>query len=70
MDGAFSVFSFLGGVEVIGATLLVLLAGLFLRGRHTLAGRILAVFVLAGILELAMKFYLSQAPMPKGVAST
>lgn len=70
LDDAFSVFSFLGGVEVMGATLLVLLVGLFLRGRRALAGRILAVFVLAGILELAMKFYLPQAPMPEGAVST
>ena len=70
LDGALSVFSFLGGVEVMGVALLVLLVRLFLRGHRALAGRILAVFVLTGILELAMKFYLPQVPILEGAAST
>jgi hypothetical protein len=36
-------------VEITGTALLVLLAGLFLRGRRALAGRILAVFVATGV---------------------
>jgi undecaprenyl-diphosphatase len=64
------VFSLLGGVEVMGLALLVLLAGLFLRGRRTLAGRILAVFVAASILELAIKSYLPQIPIPEGGGGT
>ena len=43
LDDVLSAFSFLGDVEITGTALLVLLAGLFLRGRRALAGRILAV---------------------------
>jgi hypothetical protein len=61
-----SFFPLLGGLEIMGAALLVLLVGRFLRGHRVLAGRILAVFVLTGVLELAMKFYLPQVPVPQG----
>jgi len=56
----------LGGLEIIGAALLVLLVGLFLYGHRVLAGRIPAAFVLTSVLELAMKFYLPQVPVPQG----
>jgi undecaprenyl-diphosphatase len=64
LDNVLSAFSFLGSVEIAITALLVLLAGLFLRGRRALAGRILVIFVATGILELVMKFYLPQAPIP------
>ena len=66
LDLASDIFSFPGGTEVAGTALIVLLAILFLRGRRALAGRLLAVFVATELLELAMKLYLPQAPIPQG----
>jgi membrane-associated phospholipid phosphatase len=66
LNGLFRTFSFLGGVEIMGAALLLLLVGLLLSGRRALAGCILVAFVAAGLLELAMKFYLPQVPLPEG----
>jgi membrane-associated phospholipid phosphatase len=70
LDDVLSAFSFLGDVEITGTALLVLLAGLFLRGHRALAGRILAVFVATGALELVMKVYMPQVPIPEGVGRT
>ena len=67
LDAALSVFSLVGSVEVTGATLLVLLAVLFLRGRRVLAGRLLAVFVATGILELAIKLCLPHVQPPQSL---
>ena len=64
LDMASGVFSLPGGMEVAGAALLMLLAALFLRGRRVLAGRLLVVFVVTELLELAMKLYLPQVPVP------
>jgi hypothetical protein len=66
VGGVWSFFPLLGGLEIVGAALLLLLVGLFLRGQRVLAGGILAVFVLTGVLELAIKFYLPQVPVPQG----
>ncbi len=63
LDGVLGVFTLLGSVEIVGAGLSVLLVGLFVRGHRALAGRILAVFVATGLLELAMKLFLPQAPI-------
>lgn len=63
-----SIFPLLASVKVTGVVLSVLLVGLFLRGRRVLAGQILAIFFVAELLELAMKFYLPQAPLPKWAA--
>jgi undecaprenyl-diphosphatase len=68
LDSVLSAFSFLGGAEIAGVILLVLLAWLMWRGRWRLAGRILIAFVATGILELAIKFYLPQVPLPEGIA--
>jgi undecaprenyl-diphosphatase len=70
LDGILGVFSLLGTVEAMGLALLMLLAGLFLRGRRALAGRILAAFLAAGVLELAIKFYLPQLPISEGLRGT
>ncbi len=59
------IFSHPGSLELSGVALLVLLAALFLRGRHVLAGWLLAVFMITGIVELVMKLYLSQASIPQ-----
>ncbi len=66
LDVASSVFSLAGSLEVAGVALLVLLAGLLLYGRRALAGRLLVAFVTTGLVELAMKLYLPQAPLPQG----
>jgi hypothetical protein len=68
LDAVLSLFPLLGGLEVSGVILLVLLIGLFLRDRQALAGRILAVFVATGLLELAMKLFLPQVPVQKETA--
>ncbi|MDP8950690.1 MAG: phosphatase PAP2 family protein [Actinomycetota bacterium] len=68
LDIMLGLFPLLGGLEVSGVILLVLLAGLSLRGRRALAGRILAVFVATGLLELAMKMFLPQVPIQKETA--
>lgn len=65
LDDVLGVLSFPGGVEIMGVTLLVLLTGLLLGGNRALAGRILVAFVVTGVLELAMKHYLPQVPLPE-----
>lgn len=67
---ALEIFSLSGGLEVAGAALLVLLAALFVRGRRVLAGWLLVVFVVTGILELVMKLYVPQAPIPQESVQT
>ena len=58
--------SFFGGLEVITVALGVLLAWLFFTRRRGLAARLLVVFVGTGILEILMKLYLPQVPLPEG----
>ncbi len=61
-------------VALVGAsgagksTLLALAAGLLLAGRGALAGRLLAAFVVTGLLEFAMKLWLPQTPVPDEAA--
>ncbi len=57
-------FSLAGSLEVIGAALVLLLLILVLTGRRRLAVRLLAAFVVTGLVELGMKFFLSVPPMP------
>ena len=68
LDAVLSLFPLLGGLEVSGVILSVLLIGLFLRDRQAFAGRILSVFVATGLLELAMKLFLPQVPVQKETA--
>jgi membrane-associated phospholipid phosphatase len=68
LDAAAAVFSVPGTLEYVGAALLALAAGLFLAGRRALAGRLLAAFVVTGLLEFAMKLWLPQAPVPAEAA--
>ena len=58
--------SLFGGLEVTTVALAALLAWLFLRRRRGLAARLLVVFVGTGLLELLMKLYLPQVPLPEG----
>jgi len=60
------IFSFFGGAEVTVAAFSLLLVVLFLYGRRALAGRLLAVFMATALVELAMKLYLPQDPLPEG----
>ena len=64
LDVVLSFFSLLGSPMVAGAILFLLLATLFLGGRRVLAGRLLAVFVATGLLELAIKLYLPHLALP------
>jgi undecaprenyl-diphosphatase len=68
LDAAGVVFSVPGGAEYAGAAMLVLVASLFLAGQRTLAGRLLAAFVVTGLLELVMKLWLPQVPVPQEAA--
>lgn len=62
LDAVLAFFALPGGPEVSVAVLLV---GLFLRGHRAFAGRILAAFVATGLLELLLKLYLPQTPIPR-----
>lgn len=68
LDAAAAVFSVPGTLEYVGAALLALAAGLFLAGRRAMAGRLLAAFVVTGLLEFAMKLWLPQVPVPEEAA--
>jgi undecaprenyl-diphosphatase len=65
LDAAGVVFSVPGAAEYAGAAMLVLVAILFLAGQRTLGGRLLAASVVTGLLELAMKMWLPQVPVPE-----
>ena len=66
LDRASMASSLFGGLEVTTVALAVLLAWLFWRRRRGLAARLLVVFVGTGLLELLMKLYLPQVPLPEG----
>jgi membrane-associated phospholipid phosphatase len=68
LDTAGVVFSVPGAADYASAAMLVLVAGLFLAGRRSLAWRILAVFVATGLVEIAMKTLLPQVPVPQEAA--
>ncbi len=70
LDTTFGFFSTLGGLEVTGALLLALAAGLFLSGRQRLAGRLLFAFLVTGALEYLLKQFLPVPPIPSGSART
>jgi undecaprenyl-diphosphatase len=62
------IFSLPGTAEYTGAAILVLCAGLFIAGRRSLAGRLLVVFVVTGLVEFAMKRWVPQVPVPDEAA--
>ena len=68
LDAVAALFSVPGTLEYVAAALLVLAAGLFLAGRRALAWRLLATFVVTGLLEFAMKLWLPQTPVPEEAA--
>ena len=65
LDAAGKAFSLPGDLEYAATALVVLSAVLFLGGRRVLAGRLLAAFVVTGLIEFAMKMLLPQVPMPE-----
>jgi undecaprenyl-diphosphatase len=68
LDAAGKAFSVPGDLEYSATALMVLSAVLFLGGRRVLAGRLLAAFVVTGLVEFAMKMLLPQVPMPEETA--
>lgn len=70
LDAAGTAFSVLGGVEFVGVAAVALGGGLALGGRRALAVRLLLAFVATGLVELVLKTWLPQAPVPAGVVRT
>jgi membrane-associated phospholipid phosphatase len=68
LDSAAEIFSVPGTLEYACIALIVLVAGLWLTDRRVLAGRLLAAFAISGLLEFAMKLWLSQTPVPDEAA--
>ena len=64
LDLASEVFSVLGNIEITGPLVLLLAGGLALRGDRILGGRLLAAFAATGLIEVLMKFFLPQVPLP------
>jgi undecaprenyl-diphosphatase len=63
-------FSTLGGIEVTVPAFAVLVIWLFLTGSRTLAVRLAAAMLVTSLVEVAMKFWLPQVPMPEDAART
>ena len=68
LDAAGTIFSVSGAAEYSGAAFLVLVGGMFFAGRRALAGYLLAAFLATGLLEVAMKLWLPQVPVPEEAA--
>lgn len=64
LDAVGEFFSTAGGIELTAVALLLLMAALFFSGRRTLAGRIFVAFLVASLIEIAMKMWLPQVPLP------
>ena len=64
MDNVGLVTSVVGGVEFVAVAAVALAAGLVLAGRRRLAVRLLAAFVVTGLIELVFKMVVPQAPVP------
>ena len=63
-DNVGLVTSVVGGVEFVAVAAVALAAGLVLAGRRRLAVRLLAAFVVTGLIELVFKMVVPQAPVP------
>ena len=64
MDRIGLVTSVVGSMEFIAVAAVALAAGLFFTGRRRLASRLLAVFVVTGLIEIVFKMVVPQAPVP------
>jgi membrane-associated phospholipid phosphatase len=62
------VTSVAGGVEFIAVAALALAIGLFVDGQRRLALRLLIAFVVTGLVEVAIKMVVPQAPVPDEAA--
>ena len=65
MDAVGLITSVVGGVEFIAIAAVALAAGLLLEGRGRLALRLLVAFAATGLIELAIKMVVPQAPVPE-----
>jgi len=68
LDAAGAMFSVFGAAEYSGAAMLALVIALFFAGRRLLAVYLLAGFLATGLLELALKLWLPQVPIPEEAA--
>lgn len=68
LDAVGVVTSVAGGVEFVAVAAVALAAGLFMDGQRHLALRLITAFVATGLIEVALKMVVPQAPVPDGVA--
>ena len=68
LDAAGSLISAPGALEFTGVLLVVLVVGLFLKGRRRLAGRLLLASLIASLVELSLKLLLPVPPVPESLA--
>ena len=64
MDAVGLLTTVVGGVEFVAVATVALAAGLFVEGRRRLAVRLLTAFVVTGLIEVAFKMVVPQAPVP------
>lgn len=64
LDAISEAFSIAGGIFLTVSLLAVLLVALYLGGRRWLAARLAVAFVVATLIEVAMKLYLPVPPLP------
>ena len=63
MDRIGLVASVTGGVEFVAVAAIAVAGGLVFSGRRRLAGRLLAAFVVTGLIEVVFKMVVPQAPV-------
>lgn len=64
MDKVGLVTSVVGGVEFVAVVVVALAVKLFVQGQRRLASRLLAAFVVTGLIELVFKMVVPQTPVP------
>lgn len=64
LDASSEALSLAGGVFLTTALVVALITSLYLRGRHTLAVRLAAVFMVATLVEVALKLSVPVPPLP------
>ena len=67
-DRVGGLFSTLGGIEVTVPAFAALVIWLFLTGRRALAVRLSAAMLVTSLVEISMKLWLPQVPMPEDAA--
>jgi undecaprenyl-diphosphatase len=66
LDAVGLVTSVVGGVEFVAVATVALAAGLLLDGRGRLPLRLVAAFLVTGLIEIAAKTVVPQTPVPEG----